>query len=208
MEMDFFRRMFSGRPLVLASKSPRREALLRMLGLEFAIYSTEVEETIDPGLPPATIVQKLAQRKAAAAARAFPKAFVIAADTLVVLDQEILGKPVDAEEAKRMLRQLSGRTHQVFTGYTLLATPQNEAVSGCECTKVTFYPMTDDEIDAYVATEHPIDKAGAYGIQDPSAIFIKSVEGCFYNVVGFPIASFYRTSRSFLSRFNSQQNET
>ena len=204
--MNGLTQFFADRPLVLASKSPRRQALLRMLELDFIVYSTEVDESFHGQASPEQIVRSLAQRKAEAASKAFPKAFIVAADTIVVLDHQILGKPGNAEDAKNMLRQLSGRTHEVFTGYTLLVTPQRQYISGHERTAVTFHEMSDADIDAYVARQNPLDKAGAYGIQDTSAVFIKGIEGCFYNVMGFPLANFYRTSCRFLTQFNAMQD--
>ncbi len=195
--MELVKRIFADRPVVLASKSPRREQLLRQVGLEFIIDVPDIdEEAVEPGLPPAEIATELARRKAEAIAPKHREAFIIAADTIVVLQDEILGKPRDRQDAVAMLRKMSGQTHRVFTGFAVLQLPEGVRVEAVECTRVTFKPLSDEEIEAYVDTGSPMDKAGAYGIQDMSAIFIEKIDGCFYNVVGFPLARFYETCKA------------
>ncbi|MFQ5628205.1 MAG: Maf family protein [bacterium] len=198
--MEIIKQLFAKQPLVLASGSPRRQELFRSLGLNFSVHVPAVEEQITPGLPPEKIVIDLAKCKARHAAKSFSDACVVSADTIVVLEDQVLGKPKDVNEAEKMLLNLSGNTHEVFTGYAIVTTPQNEIATGFERTAVTFHDMDTEEIKAYVATKSPLDKAGAYGIQDAGAIFVRRIEGCFYNVMGFPIASFYQTCRAFLKK--------
>lgn len=181
------------RPIVLASQSPRRRRLLEQAGLTFEVIPSQIEEIVPDNLPPAQLVENLAEAKATAVSSIRPEAFVIAADTTVVLDGEIFNKPASPEEACLMLRRLSGRTHTVYTGFCLLDGPTNRRVIGHETTRVTFAPLSEQEIAAYLATGSPLDKAGAYGIQDDlGALFICCIEGDYYNVVGFPLSRFYR----------------
>ncbi len=199
MDNPILHKLMAERPLVLASGSPRRKALLEMLGLRFTVHVSDVAEDAPAGLSPAETAVYLAEKKAHASAAGFSKATLIAADTIVVLDGEIIGKPADRSEAIAMLRRLSGRTHRVYTGFSILKTPEMQGVSDVDCTAVTFNEMTEAEIKAYVDTGSPMDKAGAYGIQDQSAVFINRIEGCFYNVVGFPLARFYQTCQPFFA---------
>ena len=185
--------------LVLASASPRRKALLRQLGLHFEIKESGVIEDETDGVHPEKYVTVLSKKKALAVASGEENAIVIGADTIVVIDNSILGKPSSAQEAAEMLRTLSGRTHEVYTGFTIVDRPSNKFVSAVEVTKVTFRKLDADEITSYVASGSPMDKAGAYGIQDDyGAVFVEKVDGCFYNVVGFPLAKFYATLKTFL----------
>ena len=183
-------------PLVLASGSPRRKRLLEQLGLTFTVHPNPAEEVVPAGLPPAEIVETLAREKAEPIARLHPEALTLGADTIVVLDGDVLGKPRDAAEARAMLRRLSGRTHTVFTGLALVHPPTGRSVAAHEATDVTFAPMTDAEIAAYVATGSPLDKAGAYGIQDDTgALFIPRIHGDFFTVMGLPLHRLYRLLR-------------
>jgi septum formation protein len=180
-------------PLVLASQSPRRRELLHRLGLTFEVDPSHVEEIVPEGTAPAEVVEALARQKAEAVAARHPDALVLGADTIVVLDGDILGKPANAAEARAMLRRLSGRTHTVFSGLALVP-PSGATAVAHEATAVTFAEMTDDEIAAYVATGSPMDKAGAYGIQDDAgALLVAAVRGCYYTVVGLPLHRLYRT---------------
>jgi len=147
--------------------------------------------------PPQEMVLQLAQRKALAVAARHLEAMVIGADTTVVLQQEILGKPASPAEAADMLGRLSGRTHQVYTGFVIVDRPSLRLCSGVEKTDVTFRQLSPAEIARYVESGAAMDKAGAYGIQDFSAIFTERIEGCFYNVVGFPLTRFYLSLREF-----------
>ncbi|MVB11013.1 Septum formation protein Maf [Caprobacter fermentans] len=176
--------------LLLASSSPRRSELLKMAGYEFTAAPANVSETFLHGTPPMQIVEQLATRKAQAVAKQHPEAVVLAADTLVVLKGRILGKPKDADAAKAMLKLLSGNVHQVYTGYTVIS--GKKLICGHECTSVEFYALSQQEIDAYVDSGEPLDKAGAYGIQGRGALFVKRINGDYYNIVGLPISKIHR----------------
>lgn len=182
-------------PLVLASASPRRRALLSRLGLTFEVRPSGADETWPHDLSVGAAAEAVALRKAVAVDA--PDALVLAADTVVVLDGEILGKPPDAEAARTTLRRLSGRTHTVVTGLALCL--GERTTTAHETTAVTFADLTAPEIDAYVATGSPLDKAGAYGIQDDAgALLIARVEGDYPNVVGLPLRRLYETLRVFV----------
>lgn len=189
---------------ILASASPRRKFLLDMLGLSFRVQPSDVEEIVDPDLAPADLVQRLALQKTQAVAARYPEALTLGADTIVVLDGAVLGKPTDPEDAIAMLRMLSGREHTVYTGLALAHPATARTVMAYEATQVTFAYLTDREIQAYVATGSPMDKAGAYGIQDDlGALFIQRIDGDYYNVVGLPLHRLYRVlSASFDDLFS------
>jgi septum formation protein len=175
--------------LILASSSPRRAEILANAGLPFSVLSSAVDESPYPSEAPAALVQRLANAKAdLVSARAVGPAIVVAADTVVVLDDKILGKPGSVEEARQMLQQLSGRTHSVLTGVALVRLPDGERRQFIESTLVHFRPMTDEEVSSYLATEEPYDKAGAYAIQGQAGRYIPRIEGCYFNVVGLPLS--------------------
>ncbi len=170
--------------LILASQSPRRKELLGLLGIPFEIQVSDADEYMEPGIDPAVQVQQVSLRKAQAISHA-EDAVIIAADTIVVCDGVILGKPKDFEDACRMLGSLSGKTHQVMTGLTVL---RGGFCHSCtEITDVTFRPLSEQEIRRYVASGEPMDKAGAYGIQGGAALFAQSLHGDYYNVMGLPV---------------------
>ena len=173
--------------IILASGSPRRKQLLAQMGIEtFRVISSDADETVEPGLSPARIVEILSARKEEAVAdHAKPGGMVIAADTIVALDDAVLGKPNDGLEAFRMLSALSGRRHQVYTGVTLLR--DGERRTEHEVTTVTFRELTQDDITRYIATGEPMDKAGAYGIQGYGALLVERIEGDYFNVMGLPV---------------------
>ena len=174
--------------LILASTSLRRAEILRDAGLSFTVVSSALDETPYPGEAPQVLVQRLADAKAdLVAARSVGPAIVIAADTVVVLDGQVLGKPRSTEDARHMLEQLSGRTHSVHTGVALIRLPDAQRLQFVETTLVHFSRLTADEISRYLATEEPYDKAGAYAIQGRAGRFIPRIEGCYYNVVGLPL---------------------
>ena len=173
------------RPLILASGSPRRRELLGRMGYEFQICSPDVDEHVSGYAR--DIVRTLAVRKARAAAERFDRGVIIASDTLVSLDGAPLGKPADADDARRMLRALSGREHEVFTGVCLIDAQTGMEEAQVDRTGVRFRPLTDAEINAYVATGEPMDKAGAYGIQGGAGKFVESLDGSYENVMGFPV---------------------
>ena len=170
---------------VLASASPRRAELLRAAGFTFDVVVADVDETVHPGESADAYVRRVAAAKARAVTARVPGRRVLAADTTVVVDGEILGKPVDAAEAARMLRRLSGRTHQVLTGVCL------DGACEVESSDVEFVPLSGEEIAWYVASGEPMDKAGAYAIQGLAARFISGIRGSYSNVVGLPIARVY-----------------
>ncbi len=175
--------------VVLASRSPRRRALLSQIGLTVRVVVSDVPEDLDPALTPEANAEALARLKAQHVARDIAEGIVLGADTIVVLDHHVLGKPVDEADAERMLMLLSGRTHTVFTGFALVHQPSGRIVSGVEATKVTFRTLPLEEVQAYIRGGSPMDKAGSYGIQDDyGAVFVTRIEGCYYNVVGLPLA--------------------
>ena len=179
--------------LILASASPRRAEILRAAGLTFAVMSSAVDETPYPSESPQDHVQRLAAAKAElVAARAVGPAIVIAADTVVALEGKILGKPRSTEDARKMLEQLSGRTHSVLTGVTLIRLPDAESRAFLESTVVHFARLSEDDIVQYLATDEPYDKAGSYAIQGRAGRYIPRIEGCYFNVVGLPLAHLIR----------------
>jgi len=177
--------------LILASSSPRRSQLLRQVGLPFHVMSAEVDEQYN-GRQPEDFAMEISSVKAQTIAGTLDNAIVIAADTIVLLDKQILGKPKDADDAAQMLRMLSGRMHEVITGYTIYERPTDYSITDYEMTRVWFRELEEYEIKQYVASGSPLDKAGAYGIQDDfGAVFVRRIEGCYYNVVGLPLAKVY-----------------
>jgi len=180
------------KPLILASRSPRRLHLLRQIGLEPQVIPCDVPEDFLPDRSPAENARELAVAKANAVAVFIDRGCVLGADTIVSIDGQLLGKPTDAHDARRMLRLLSGKIHRVHTGYALIDRPSGRIMSGVEETFVQFRELPDEEIAEYVEGGSPMDKAGAYGIQDDyGAVFVKRVEGCYYNVVGLPLSAVY-----------------
>ncbi|SDD24672.1 septum formation protein [Paenibacillus sp. UNCCL117] len=214
-------------PLILASSSPRRKELLAGMKLSFRTHPSDEDETVPPGTPPAEMVRMLALRKASSVAAHYSEGIVIGSDTIVVCDDEIMGKPADEPDACRMLARLSGRAHQVYTGvaiveagggrsrsahshaegdgnavylgdigqYRILAQSPSghpEVMVGHTVSKVMFRHMSDEEIEAYVKTGEPLDKAGSYGVQGLGAVFIEKIEGDFYSIMGLPINMLYQ----------------
>lgn len=186
---DYLRRKFG--QIVLASSSPRRAQILAQVGFDFVVEPSHVDETLQSDNP-VLEARRLALDKALAVANRWPDRIVLAADTIVLIDDSVLGKPVDAGAAREMLEMLSGRTHEVHTAYALLHRAKDTTHIGVEMTRVTFRKLNSDDIDRYIATGAPFDKAGSYGIQDASAVFVESIEGDFYNVVGLPITNVYQ----------------
>ncbi|MCL5020218.1 MAG: Maf family protein [Bacteroidetes bacterium] len=172
--------------------------MLSMVGIKFVPVDVEVDEEAHSAENPREYVITLSLKKAREAADKTKEGIIAAADTIVYLDGEILNKPGTPEEAKEMLGKLSGRTHQVYTGFTLLQVPEGKMVQDCGVTDVTFRKLDREEIDEYVASGAPFDKAGAYGIQDDlSALFVERIDGDFYNVVGLPLPKFYLALKRF-----------
>lgn len=179
--------------LILASQSPRRRDLLTMLGLDFTIITADIDETMDETLPLSEAVLQVCQKKAAAVGANHPDDLIIAADTVVEVDGKVLGKPRDPDHARQMLRLLSGRTHHVLTAFCLWRGGVVEA--HVEQSEIRFKPLSDGEIDAYVATGSPLDKAGAYGIQEQAAVFVEAITGDYYNVMGLPLCALVKGLR-------------
>ncbi|MBO7377389.1 MAG: septum formation protein Maf [Clostridia bacterium] len=173
--------------IILASKSPRRKEILQKLGIDFEVIVPDVDENVGD-LAPDKTVEAISEKKAKAVLKKLADkkdTLIIAADTVVNIGGKILGKPKDEKEAKKMLKTLSGNTHTVFTGYTLCL--GNKTYTGHEATRVKFKKLTDAEIENYVNTGEPLDKAGAYGIQGKAIVFVEGINGDFFNAVGFPV---------------------
>ena len=182
--------------LILASSSPRRAEILRDAGFAFEVAPADIDETPRPSERAHALVRRLAEAKArAVAARAGDDAIVLGADTEVVVDGEVFGKPADAADARRMLEKLSGRAHEVITGVALLRTRDGALLEAIESTQVTFATITPQEIEAYVASGEPLGKAGAYAVQGLGGRFVTRIEGCYFNVVGLPLARVYALLR-------------
>lgn len=181
-------------PLILASASPRRRTLLNQLQVPFSVQVSPADETVEEHLPPDETARQLAHRKATPVADAYPSALVVAADTIVVHEDTILGKPNSPDEAIQMLERLAGTTHSVYTGLALHhAESSRERETGRE-TRVQLSTLSRNEIEAYVDTGSPMDKAGGYGIQDHTApLFIEDLNGDYYNVMGLPLHTLYET---------------
>lgn len=179
--------------LILASQSPRRQELMKLIGIPFTVRVADIDETLEDLSPELAVAQL--SRKKAEAARHSPAETVIGADTVVVLDGKILGKPTDETDAFRMLRFLSGRCHQVMTGLTVLR--GNRTVSVTEVTEVRFRSLTDGEILQYIASGDPKDKAGSYGIQSGGALFVEGINGDYYNVMGLPVCRLSQILKEF-----------
>jgi len=175
--------------IILASNSPRRRQLLEMLGLNFEVIISSVDEKIDPGLSEEDLVMDLAYQKAVDIFRTHKDDIVIGFDTLVYADGHTLGKPKDRDDARRMLSILSGTTHVVITGCAIITKKMSK--SFYEAAEVTFYPMSEAEIEAYISTKEPFDKAGAYAVQGVGSKYIKGINGDFYTVMGLPVARLY-----------------
>ena len=187
---------YCDKPLILASASPRRRELLSRFAVPFRVVPARGRETAPEGLSPGELVQCLARHKAAEVAEgADADSVIVAADTVVEIDGEILGKPADPAQAEAMLRRLSGRTHRVWTG--VCVRQGDRVLSAAEETSVRFRELEDDELRAYVATGEPMDKAGAYGYQDRACLFVERIEGDYFNVVGLPMDRLGRMLREF-----------
>ena len=184
-------------PLVLASSSPRRAEILRAVGWPFESQAAGVDETRHEGEEPEEFVLRLAREKAEAVARTRLFGLVLGADTTVVVDGQILEKPRDAEDARRMLRLLGERWHEVLTGVALVRAESGRVVTGVERTRVQFAATTDEEIEWHVETGDVLDKAGAYAVQGRAALFIRRIEGDYWNVVGLPVRLVYELARAF-----------
>ena len=183
-------------PVYLASRSPRRRKLLKQIGIKFNSFSVKLHEEFVDGEDPLACVKRLASEKMEIAKSKVKLGIIITADTIVVLDNKVIGKPRNKNEAIKFLSMLSGRTHIVYTGICVVNTETNKKIIEIEKTKVEFRKIEKDEIKDYVAGGSPMDKAGAYGIQDDfGAVFVKKINGCYYNVVGLPLTKLYKALR-------------
>lgn len=181
--------------VILASASPRRRELLGYVVPSFEIIPADVDETLPKGIPAAKSAEYLAVKKAEHISALYPESVVIGSDTVVIIDGEILGKPADEADAYRMLKLLSGKVHTVVTGVCISKGESKRSFS--ESTEVEFYPLSEEEIRAYIATGDPMDKAGAYGIQGEGCVLIKGIKGDFFTVMGLPAARLKREFASF-----------
>ncbi len=182
--------------LVLASRSPRRAEILNAVGWPFEMVAANIDERRFESEPAVPYVRRLAQTKAETVAKNLPSGLVLGADTVVLVDEKILGQPSDAEDARRMLKLLSGRWHEVLTAVALLRAGENRSVVDHEKTRVRFAQMAAAEIDWYVATGEPMDKAGAYAVQGSAALFIEEIQGDYFNIVGLPVRLVYKLART------------
>ncbi len=180
--------------IYLASKSPRRKILLEQINLEFKVFSVDTPEIFIKGETPIATVKRIALEKLQAAKEKVKDGIIITADTIVVIDGKILGKPVDKKDAVKLLKTLSGKRHIVYTGFSVYNSRSKKVITDYEKTYVTFRKLLNDEINDYVETGSPMDRAGAYGIQDDyGAVFITKINGCYYNVVGLPLTKVFQT---------------
>jgi len=181
------------RRLVLASESPRRLQLLRQIGLEPEVVPSMINEEEITDSSMIELIQKLAEAKGRSISGKVEDGIIISADTAVVLGDRLFGKPASRDEAINMLGELSGNMHTVLTAFHILSVPSSNSIAGHEQTKVFFRTLSESEIISYIDAAKPLDKAGAYGIQDAGALFIQKIEGCYNNVMGFPLTRFYET---------------
>ncbi len=189
--------------IVLASQSPRRKVLLRQIGLRFKTHPSRTPEDFDSKLSARRNAERIAREKAEQVAKRYRHALVIGSDTIVVLGKKLLAKPVSKADAVRMLQVLSGKEHVVVTAFAVVDCRSGRVVVASERTRVRFRRIDRKEIKAYVASGSPMDKAGAYGIQDDyGAVFVEKINGCFYTVVGFPLTKFHTTFRKFLRQLH------
>lgn len=181
-------------PIYLASKSPRRKNLLKQIGINFKSFNVDLDEKIIDGEHPIKTVKRLAEEKLNIAVEKIDEGIVITADTIVVLNKHIIGKPKNKKDASKILTMLSGKTHYVYTGFAIKNISTNKMIVDYEKTAVTFRELKKDEIENYIKSKSPMDKAGAYGIQDDyGAVFVEKINGCYYNVMGLPLAKVYNS---------------
>jgi len=186
-------------PLILASESPRRKEILKNLGIPFEVFRRKLHFEYSELKNPEKFVVALAEQKSHEPTDQIPNGIVVTADTIVYIDETILGKPGNKDEAVQMIRKLQGRTHQVYSGICLVDCTSGIKKSTFEVTGVTFSKMNENEIDWYVNTGEYRDKAGAYAIQGTGSLFVSGINGCFYNVVGFPVHAFFRLYRELIN---------
>ncbi|TCS79058.1 Maf family protein [Tepidibacillus fermentans] len=195
--------------LILASSSPRRRELLELVGVPFFVHASQVSEEVSQNLHPSQVVEELALRKAEDVSQFYKEGLVIGADTIVVLDEQILGKPKNRSEAFTMLKMLQGRSHTVYSGIAIIDCQSKRKVVSHQKTNVKMRALSDEEIRAYISTNEPLDKAGSYGIQGIGAILVERIEGDYFNVVGLPLALLYDLFKQFnisiLNDFHAQK---
>ena len=189
--------------IILASASPRRKQLLTQIGFDFSVVPSTIEEDLSLPLPPEAFTEHWARKKAKNVAENYPDSLIIGADTVVVLNGEIMGKPINEKDSVLMLRSLSGTTHEVITGVSLLLLESEIDITFNERTLVSFNTLNKNDILKYIHNYNPYDKAGSYGIQDGFSIHIHKVQGCYYNVMGLPVSSFYTHYRALLKTLDS-----
>ena len=173
--------------LILASESPRRRYLLEQAGLTFTVIPSDLDESAVRCSAPSQLVKTLAEAKAECISKKYPDSWIVGADTIVLMEGKVLGKPASRSEARTMIQQLSGRTHRVLTGYCICCQAKKRRISDVTTTEVLFKKLTDDEIEWYIHTKEPFDKAGAYAIQGLGTFLVKSINGSYTNVVGLPV---------------------
>ena len=178
--------------IILASASPRRKSILSQVGLDFTIEPSKINEDYSIELLPEAFCEHWAREKANDVAKSHSNKLIIGADTIVIIDDKILGKPKSYKESFAMLKLLSGKTHQVLTGVSLIHLDLGIDFTFSESTDVSFYFLTDEELNKYIDKYKPYDKAGSYGIQDGFSVYVEKINGCFYNVMGFPISRFHK----------------
>ena len=189
--------MRNSRTIILASASPRRKEILEKTGLQFTVDESSYEEETDSGLKPRELARYLSREKAREVARRHRNALIIAADTIVVSGGRLFGKPRSKQEAREMLKALSGKSHSVITGFTIIDTKEKKEFSKTVESKVFFKKLSADEIEAYIRSGEPFDKAGAYGIQGLGAVIVKKIEGDFFNVMGLPLNALSESLKKF-----------
>ena len=183
---------------ILASSSPRRKKILEQIRFEFSVVPSNINEDFSIGLPPEAFTEHWARKKAKDVAKDHPQSLVIGADTVVILDGKILGKPKDNKSSKKMLLSLSGKTHEVITGVSLININSKLDITFNERTYVSINALSNDHIFNYIDSYKPYDKAGSYGIQDGFSVHVEKIKGCYYNVMGFPVSKFYNLYNLFL----------
>ncbi len=196
------------RPLIkLASKSPRRKNILEKIGLKFEIIPSNISENIDLDLSPKKLAEHLSEKKAKKVSETYKNNIVIGADTIVYLEKEIFGKPIDKDENYKMLKSLSGKTHNVVTGVSIIHKKKGIQKTFSQITKVTVLEIPNDELLNYIDNYSTLDKAGGYGIQDKFSVWIKKIHGCYFNVMGLPISKFYNYYYLVKKELNEVKNQ-
>ena len=186
--------------VILASRSPRRIQLMKKIVNHFETMASDIDERIPPNEPPQSIALILAERKAQEVASRIGEGIVIGGDSIVVVNDEVLGKPNDEDESMEMLKKLSGKKHTVYTGVCVIKKPENQKINDVVATEVIFRELEQWEVHKYIEKCQPFDKAGSYGIQDDAAVFIEEIHGCYYNVVGLPVAKVYEIMKKLLNK--------